>query len=73
MIWPEHFRKVLEEKAHSSEQGCNVDEKGLCWKKIPVCTFISKNEKILRFQSPKIILPYSSVIMLWTTLIKPIQ
>jgi len=57
-------------KAHSPQQGLNANEMDLCWKKIPVYIHIQEY-KGFWFQCP--ILSYSSVIIISTAMIKPIQ
>jgi hypothetical protein len=42
--YPQHIKKVTEEKSCLLQQVFNLDETGVFYKKIPVCTFMSKTE-----------------------------
>ncbi|GFS73014.1 tigger transposable element-derived protein 1 [Trichonephila clavipes] len=44
-IFPEELAKIIEDGDYSADQVFNADETGLYWKKLPNCTYITKDEK----------------------------
>lgn len=43
--YPKDLSEIIQKDGYKDEQIFNVDETGLFWKKLPLCTFIAANEK----------------------------
>ena len=44
--FPETLQEIIDEGTYLPEQGFNVDETGLSWKRMPDPSYISKQEKV---------------------------